>query len=176
MHLSLITSSFISFSNRRLYPTQRHSPLRYGCQALFSQGSPSSSFAVLLSSGFHFSILFAKLRNSAFSPSLSHFSTSSNVPFGTSASPLQFPADRCAKTFLRTVKMDSKVHTILIKPTPYAIPFQEIPSEVARARRSYAQGDRHCPVDSPDLQWCRTNFRPQAGPRPTILLSALVVT
>ena len=144
---------------------------------LFSQGSPSSSFALLLSSGFHFSIFFAKLKNSAFSSPLNRFSASSNVAFGTSAAPLQFPADRCVKKTPANRDSRSTHHShqtnSVCDPLSSA---QEIPSEVAQARRSYAQGDRYCPVYSLDLLWCKTNFRSQAGPRSTNSYRPLIVT
>jgi hypothetical protein len=63
---------------------------RYG-QTLFSHGFSSSSLALLLSSGLHFSILLAKFKNCAFSPSLICFSVLSKLLFGISASPRQFP-------------------------------------------------------------------------------------
>src|ERR1700685_4295673 len=67
----------------------------YGYQTLFSQRSSSRSFALFLSSGFHFSIFLTKSKNNFFSSPSSRFSASSIFPFGTSAAPRQFPVARC---------------------------------------------------------------------------------
>lgn len=67
----------------------------YGYQTLFSQRSSSRSFALLLSSGFHFSIFLTKSKNNFFSSPSSCFSASSKFRFGTSAAPRQFPVARC---------------------------------------------------------------------------------
>ena len=128
-------------------------PITLACQLvivkplfMISQGSSSSSFALLLSSGFHFSIFFATLKNSASSsPSspLSRFPASSDVSFGTSAKPLQFPANRCVRYVKDSCEWAQEIlRTVLIKPISYAISFRPLRKFLrwwARARRSYAR-------------------------------------
>jgi hypothetical protein len=60
-------------------------------QSVSSHGSSNSSFALLLSSGFHFSILLANCRNCAFSSPLSCCSALSKFPVGISEVPRQHP-------------------------------------------------------------------------------------
>jgi hypothetical protein len=69
--------------------------VHYGYQTLFSQRSHNRSFALLLSSGFHFSIFLTKSKNNFFSSPSSRFSASSRFLFVTSAAPRQFPVARC---------------------------------------------------------------------------------
>ena len=168
----------VTLSYRKLQIVQSL-PDHYGHQTLFSQGSSSSSFALLLSSGFHFSIFLTKFKNSAFSSPSSRFSASSKVLFGTSAAPLHLPvAKRVNKNSVNsTNRTQWQTHrsrqTNSVRDTLLCA--QEIPSEVVRAGRSYARGDRCCPAYPLVLQWCGTNFRSQAGPRSTRHLSWFIV-
>ena len=99
--------------------------IHYGYQTLFSQRSSSRSFALLLSSGFHFSIFLTKTKNNFFSSPSSRFSASSQFRFGTSAAPRQLPVARCInKTPMNANRI--QWHTILTKPILYAIPFRPL--------------------------------------------------
>ena len=86
-------TSYLQYARVRFaHPDSIH--LQHGYQTLFSQRSSSRSFALLLSSGFHFSIFLTKSKNNFFSSPSSRFSASSKFIFGTSVAPRQFPVAR----------------------------------------------------------------------------------